>query len=310
MRIITVSPDGKAEFRTLSQAVDAVPEQGAVIEIGEGVYREKIFIEKNNVRLIGRNPDKTVIIYDDHALKTDDEGKQYGTFRSWTLKVLADDFFMENITVENDAGSGSVVGQAVALSVTGDRCRFSNCHFTAHQDTLFTGPGNIDENGGPGDFARRMLFEKCVITGDVDFIFGSATAYFRECVIISRNRNMSPNGYITANSTNNEIKYGYVFKSCKLIGEQGIQDESVFLGRPWRKHSAAVFINCEMGAHISPEGWDNWRNPENEKTVRYGEHGSSGQGKAPERRVKWTRQLGSSEIEEYTTCNMFDDWKI
>ena len=55
------------------------------------------------------------------------------------------------------------------------------------------------------------------------------------------------------------------FKNCKLTAAPGVK--KVYLGRPWRPYAATVFINCEFGNHIRPEGWHNWKNPENEKTA-------------------------------------------
>lgn len=38
-----------------------------------------------------------------------------GTFRTYTVLVDADDVRLENLTIENDAGDGREVGQAIAL---------------------------------------------------------------------------------------------------------------------------------------------------------------------------------------------------
>lgn len=104
----------------------------------------------------------------------------------------------------------------------------------------------------------RLCFLNCYIEGTTDFIFGPSTALFHNCTIHSK-----ANSYITAASTPKDIEVGYVFKNCKLTAAPDV--DKVYLGRPWRPYAATVFINCEMGKHICPAGWDNWRNPENEK---------------------------------------------
>jgi pectinesterase len=85
-----------------------------------------------------------------------------------------------------------------------------------------------------------------------------------------------------------------VFLDCKLTGSN--TGKGVFLGRPWRPLSRVVFINCAMGAHIRPEGWDNWNNnAANEKTAWYAEVGSTGPGAASAARVAWVHKLTQSQ---------------
>ena len=73
-----------------------------------------------------------------------------------------------------------------------------------------------------------------------------------------------------------------------------------------------TFLDCEMGDHIKPNGWNNWRNPENEKTARYAEYNSSGPGAAPSKRVAWSHQLTKEEAEKITVEAVLggsDGWK-
>ena len=98
-------------------------------------------------------------------------------------------------------------------------------------------------------------------------------------------------------STPKDVEVGYVFRDCKLTAAPGV--DKVYLGRPWRPYAATVFINCEMGKHIRPEGWHNWGNSENEKTARYAEFGSTGEGADCAGRVKWAKQLTGREAAKY-----------
>jgi pectinesterase len=65
----------------------------------------------------------------------------------------------------------------------------------------------------------------------------------------------------------------------------------VYLGRPWRNFAQTVFLNCWMGDHILPVGWENWGKPEAEQTVFYGEYGNEGPGYQPEKRTEWSHIL-------------------
>jgi pectinesterase len=60
-----------------------------------------------------------------------------------------------------------------------------------------------------------------------------------------------------------------------------------------------------MGAHIRPEGWNNWGNADNEKTAYYAEYQSKGAGAAAKGRVAWARQLSAKEAKSYTLAKIF-----
>ena len=63
-----------------------------------------------------------------------------------------------------------------------------------------------------------------------------------------------------------------------------------------------------MGAHIVKQGWENWRNPDNEKTAFYAEYKSVGPGAYPGERVTWSKQLNRKEAKAYTLKNIFNGW--
>jgi pectinesterase len=73
-----------------------------------------------------------------------------------------------------------------------------------------------------------------------------------------------------------------------------------------------AYVECELGDHIKPQGWDNWGKPENEKTARYAEYRSTGPGANPAARVPWSRQLSDAEAASYTAANILggrDRWQ-
>lgn len=309
-----VAADGSGDFRKLQDAIDRIPEnnpEAIKIHIKAGIYKEKLSICKSNVTLVGEGAEKTILTYGDYARKQLPEGKEMGTFGSYSTYIGGPGFTAENLTFENSAGSGEHVGQALAAYVDADRASFKNCRFLGHQDTLFTGP--IPSSPGAENErdvkSYRQYYENCYIEGDVDFIFGSATAVFYQCEIVSLNRDKEVNGYITAASTGEKENFGYVFIDCRLTGDAA--KDSVYLGRPWRKYAKVAFVNCWMGGHIISEGWHNWRDPGREKTVRYVEFGSSGPGSSREERVPWAQTLTSEQAAAYTVKNVLtgtDNW--
>ncbi len=289
---IVVAKDGTGHFKTVQEAINAVPDfrnTYTIIYIKNGIYKEKLNLSasKRMVKMLGESLEKTVITYDDYALKKNRFGEAMGTSGSSGFYIYGDDFTAENITFENTAGP---VGQAVALWIAGDKARFINCRMLGFQDTLYTyGKGS------------RQYFYKCYISGTVDFIFGSATAIFEECTIYCKKA-----GYITAASTPDTSKYGYVFKDCKIEGSA--PDGTVYLGRPWRPAAKTVFLNCDLNAVIRPEGWHNWRKESNEKTAFYAEYKNKGKGAETSKRVRWARQLTDEEAQSYTIAEIFRGW--
>jgi pectinesterase len=197
---------------------------------------------------------------------------------------LANDFYLENITVENSAGP---VGQAVALHIEGDRCVIRNCRISGNQDTVYAA----------GQYSR-ILFKDCFIEGTTDFIFGEATVVFETCKL-----HCKANSFITAASTPKGNRFGFVFMNCKITADIGVK--KVFLGRPWRSYAKVAFLNCEMGSFIAPEGWDNWSKKENEKTASFYEFKNTGDGSSTLNRVNWSVNLSEKKARTYTKENIF-----
>jgi pectinesterase len=276
---IIVAKDGSGQFRTVQEAVMSVPagtpDQPVVIHIKPGVYKELIYVqrEKRCIRFVGEDAQTTVLTFDLNANMIGLDGKPIGTFRTPSTVIDADDFAAEHVTFENSAGP---VGQALAIRVDGDRATFRKCRFLGWQDTIFLNRG-------------RQYFEDCYIDGHVDFIFGGATAWFERCHIHCRR-----DGYITAASTPEDVAHGFVFARCRLTGGDGVK---TYLGRPWRAYSAVAYVETEMSDVVRPEGWDNWKLPEREKTSRYREYRNAGPGAKQGTRAAWTRQFTPTEAQ-------------
>lgn len=312
-----VAKDGSGDFTSLQDAIDAVPEDNherVKIYVKNGIYRQKVRINKKMISLIGEDRDRTIITYDEGAYELLDNGEARGTFRTFSFFIGGDDFYAENLTFENAAGEGDIVGQAVAVHINADRVSFKNCSFLAHQDTLFTGPYPREKQFEiQPDYIQtdptRQYFEDCYIRGDIDFIFGSGTAVFRYCEIHSNDRGKAINGYITAPSTPENVAHGLVFIDCRLTSDAA--GGTVYLGRPWRDHGKAAFINCWMGAHIHPKGWHNWDQPHREKTCLFVEYNSRGPGANLQERVAWAKTLSEEELPVYSPENILahsDSW--
>jgi len=287
-----VAQDGSGDFNTVQEAFNAVPDFRKVpttIYIKKGVYKEKLVLagSKQQVKVVGEDVNATILTYDDFSQKKNLFGEEKGTSGSASFYIYGDGFSAENISFENSAGP---VGQAVAVLVVGDKVAFKNCRFLGFQDTLYTyGRGS------------RQYYLNCYIEGTVDFIFGSSTAVFNKCDIYSKTA-----GYLTAASTPDTTRFGYVFLNCRIKGNA--PDNSVYLGRPWRPYAKTVFIHSNLGKMIKSEGWDHWGKETNKETTYSAEHKNTGNGYQPDKRVSWSHQLTEKEVKEYTLENILRGW--
>ena len=299
---ITVAQDGTGDFKTVQEAINSIRDLGqaiVTINIKNGVYQEKLVIpsQKTSIILVGESRDNTVLTYDDFSGKPIPAGMEipgkdkYSTFTSYSFLIQGNDITLENLTIQNTAGP---VGQAVALHLEGDRIIVKNCRILGNQDTLL-----VTKDGS------RQYFVDCFIEGTTDFIFGEATVLFANCTIKSLK-----NSFVTAASTRENARFGFVFQNCKLIAGEAATE--VYLGRPWRPFAKTVFIECDLGKHIRAEGWDPWKGdkmfPDKDKTAFYREYKNSGEGSDVSKRAPWSKQLTKKEAKEYTMKNIFGNW--
>ncbi|QTC92026.1 pectinesterase family protein [Brevundimonas goettingensis] len=331
------APAGAAVYPDLTSAIAAAPADGARpfrIWIGPGIHEGQVVVDKPFVRLIGASRTGSVINHLAASGLAGPDGRNWGTTRSATLFVRAADFRAENLTLNNafeglaemtklgglrsHDGAGPQ-GVALMLDRGSERSVIRDCDILGYQDTLFANVGTA-------------LFERCLIVGSYDFIFGAGRVWFEGCEIRSRPRpgettDKLDQGYIVAPSTPIDQPFGFVFHRCRLTKEAGTARASVFLGRPWRPTTAfpdgrygdprfvaaASYLDCWMDDHIAPEGWTemwftgrdgNPRTMLQPEDVRFSTHGSYGPGAAAFARG---RTLSDSEAAAITRAAVIRD---
>ena len=265
--LFTVSQDLRGDFASIQAAIDAAGE-GAEIHIRNGVYRERVVVNKPGLRLVGESAEGVVITHSAHATERNPDGQERGTFLSFTLLTAAPDITIENLTVRNDAGDGRQVGQAVAVYAAGDQGIWRGCRLIACQDTLFCGPLMPKVVDDVAPYAceaecvpsvsdsplthSRQFFDGCFIRGDVDYIFGPYRCWFENCTLYMNARG----GWYTAANTPETQPWGMVFHRCHLTGE--CVPGMGYLGRPWRRFARTLFLECDMDESVSPLGFMDW----------------------------------------------------
>lgn len=319
--MIHIAKDGTGDFASIQAALDALPQDNAspvTFFIHNGIYRERITVTVPYVTFLGESAEHTILTYGLYARMPSQDIGKLGTFRTYSCMIDTHDFTARNISFENSAGKGIDVGQALALYVDGDRIQFENCRMLGSQDTLFTGPlppKEVEPNGfiGPKQNSPRIngrhYYKNCYIEGDIDFIFGSATAYFENCEFFSKNTGQPINSYVTAASTPEGQEYGYVMENCRFTGN--CPPHSAYLGRPWREYAKTVLINCWMDGHICPEGWHDWGKEKAHETAFFGEYNSTGPGSGMENRPAWVKRLSEEDLSRFAKVSVLagdDGW--
>lgn len=132
---IIVAKDGTGNFTTIQEALNFAPNDSNVpvrIYIKSAEYVEKLIVpaEKTHIHFIGADKNTTIINYDDYSGKLLPDGSNLTTGTSYTVLVRGNNFYAEDITFLNSAGT---IAQAVALHIVADRVTINNCNIIANQ---------------------------------------------------------------------------------------------------------------------------------------------------------------------------------
>ena len=214
-----VAADGTGDYYSIQAALNRVPSTGGLVLVAPGVYRERLYINQSHVTLKSANADprKTVIVYD---LSRATQGTQQGTA---TVRVRADNFTAENLTIENDFSRThppqTPAGGARALLLAGDRMVLRNMRLIGTQDTFYLGAKDCGEATGSSCEAGRSYITHSYIAGDFNYIYGDGLAWFDECELHSFDH--PPGSVITGQGKHYASQEsGFVFRNARLTADQ------------------------------------------------------------------------------------------
>ncbi|KDN22383.1 pectinesterase family protein [Amycolatopsis rifamycinica] len=279
---VVVAKDGSGNYTSVQAGINAVS-AGGTISVKPGTYREVISVPsgKTGITLRGTTGKAAdvVVDYDNASGTKKPDGSTYGTSGSATATIAANGFTATALTFRNsfDRNAHPEIKdtQAVAVKTSGDKMVFDNVTFLGHQDTLYADTAAVGTVG-------RQYYRNCAISGDVDFIFGRATAVFDRAAITLLDRGSSSNnGYLTAASTRRSNPYGFLITGSKVLSSAATA--SFHLGRPWHPSGdvdaiAQVLIReTSLPAAIKPAPWTDmsgfsW------KDARFSEYRNTGPG--------------------------------
>ncbi|KUL24455.1 pectinesterase family protein [Streptomyces regalis] len=306
---LTVAKDGNGQYTSVQAAVNAVPANNAsrvVIAVKPGTYREVVKVPANKphvtIQGTGGSRKDTVIVYNNASGTPKPGGGTYGTGGSATVAVEADDFQARNLTINNDfdekANQNLSGHQAVALRTAADKVFLDGVIVGGDQDTLLVDTASKDKLG-------RVYMKNSYVIGNVDFIFGRATAVIDRSVITLKKRwDGTSAGYVTAPSTAANRK-GILIANSTVNGD--VSDRSFFLGRNWHAGGDATLDpqttvrNTTLSAAIKTTPWSDmggfsWKD---DRFAEYKNTGA-GAGSASSDRPQLTdAQAGGQEVADW-----------
>ncbi|MGW7056579.1 pectinesterase family protein [Streptomyces sp. NPDC054887] len=315
-RTLYVDPHGRGDHTTVSDAVRATEGDGWTLVLAPGTYRETVTVpaDRTGLTLLGAASDarRTVVVYDNAAGTPRPDGTPYGTGGSATVLVQADGFTAHRVTFANDwlrAEHPDITTgtQAVAIRVLGDRSAFHHCRFLGHQDTLYADTRSLA-------VTARQYYGHCHIEGDVDFVFGRATAVFDHCVLrtLDRDVDFTPYGFVFAPSTARATPLGYLATRCRVVS--AAPDRAYKLARPWVPSSdptarpSLVVRDTWLGPGIDADvPYANMRDAHPWQDQRFAEYRNSGPGARvldPAQRPRLT----ADEARAHTRAAYLGDW--
>ncbi|UFR03247.1 pectate lyase [Streptomyces sp. Go40/10] len=309
---LTVAKDGSGQYTTVQAAVNAVPANNpsrVVIAVKPGTYRETVKVPsgKPHVTIQGTGGSRkdTVIVYDNASGTPKPGGGTYGTGGSATVAVEADDFQARNLSISNDFDERAhqdIAQQAVALRTAADKVFLDGVIVSGDQDTLLLDTAAKDRLG-------RVYMTNSYVTGNVDFVFGRATAVLDRSVITLKKRwDGSSAGYVTAPSTAAGRK-GILIANSTVGGD--VSDRSFYLGRPWHAGGDAsldpqtTVRNTSLSAAVRTAPWTDmsgfsW------KDDRFAEYRNTGAGAGAASTDR--PQLTDAQAADQEVADWLGDW--
>ncbi len=219
---IVVDADGRGNFRSVSEAIESLPMynyERVTIYVKNGIYQEKLRIDRDYVTIIGESRDSVFIEY--NQLRSD--WKQNPDYIGpAVVNIYADDIILKNLTIEN---TQPLIGpHAFAIYGTGTRTVLLNC--------------SVISKGGDTvslwNYKQGMYYHSnCFFEGAVDFVCPRGWCFIRDSKFYEVKKTASV-WHAAVNNPNQK----FVLENCSFNGVKGFELA--------RHHYDAAFylLNC------------------------------------------------------------------
>ncbi|EOI3504391.1 putative acyl-CoA thioester hydrolase [Cronobacter dublinensis] len=146
---------------------------------------------------------------------------EIGTRASAVVMAQCDDIQLVNLSIVNtllDHVDGAA-HQAVALYADGDRVQLERLRLISRQDTLWLSSRSAPQ--GEASHISRVWVADCYLEGDVDYVFGSASAVFERVHFHTVSSRGAGEAFVLAPSTPYNLPVGFLVQQCRFTTDGG-----------------------------------------------------------------------------------------
>ncbi len=146
---------------------------------------------------------------------------EIGTRASAVVMAQCDDIQLVNLSIVNtllDRVDGAA-HQAVALYADGDRVQLERLRLISRQDTLWLSSRSAPQ--GEASHISRVWVADCYLEGDVDYVFGSASAVFERVHFHTVSSRGAGEAFVLAPSTPYNLPVGFLVQQCRFTTDGG-----------------------------------------------------------------------------------------
>jgi pectinesterase len=223
---IIVAQDGSGRFTSIQDAVNSVPKSNTklvTILVKKGIYREKIYIQKSNLAIVGEDRDSTSIVYPElrSMWREKHNGDDWGT-AVINIDSTVTDITLANLTVHNNYGTlYGVHDHQFAIYGNGTRIIILNCNIIAD------GGDTLSLWNRP---AGMYYHANCYFEGWVDYVCPRGWCYITDSKFFGHNLSAS-----IWHDGNTNKKQKFVIRRSSFDGVEGFplgrnhRDGQIFL---------------------------------------------------------------------------------
>ncbi|MBI9057498.1 MAG: hypothetical protein JEZ01_06960 [Labilibaculum sp.] len=219
---VIVAADGTGDFKTLTEAINNLPYynyQRLILFVKNGIYNEKIRIERDYLTIKGESRDSTIIQYS--QLREDWESNK-DHIGPAVINIHADDIILDHLTIRNT--QPKIGPHAFTILGNGTRTIITNC--------------NVTSNGGDTvslwNYKHGMYYhDNCYFEGAVDFVCPRGWCYISN----SKFKELLNTAAIWHAAQQNKDQK-FVLKNCEFFGV-----DSFYLARH-HYDAQFYFIDC------------------------------------------------------------------
>ena len=287
---LNVNRENGSPSTTNKGAGDATHWNATVVVAAKGFQAEGIIFENSFNQYISQKEAADILI-----LETENKGVR--------PKVAGDTSVQNKSFVERAA--------ALAIANGAKEVYFDQCRFVGRQDTLYGGSD------------VKAAFNKCIVMGACDYIFGPMTAVFYKCdLVMNTSEGSTDVAYITA--AQQSTGRGFLMYNCTIKSTTpGVDTASEktskpgYFGRPWRANTSEVVFhktiieptnfNGTYESLIHPLGWLNTLSATSPGMYEYGTMEVLANTNHSTSRASWATLLTTPVLADQTDISTADD---